>query len=163
MSAHLACEIHGLNCEQSIARIHLASPTVRAALIISCFSLTFVLLLVELAHGSPAICRAVAPLSGRCCSIYGPPPATASVHGAHPPAGRCRHLRSEFFLVLGVLELEEGEGTAVGHAVEGMTIGAHLAEQLVRLAPGCDEGHADDILVEPARLLLIARDVGIVM
>src|SRR5882762_4152568 len=49
---------------------------------------------------------------------------------------RCRHLRSEFFPVLGVLELEEGEGTAVGHAVEGMTIGAYLAEQLVRLAPG---------------------------
>ena len=76
---------------------------------------------------------------------------------------RRRHLGPEFLLVLGVLELEEGEGAAVGHGVEGVAIGAHLAEQLVRLAPSRDQGHADDVLVELARLLLIARDVGIVM
>src|ERR1700686_4668830 len=51
---------------------------------------------------------------------------------------RWRHLRPEFLLVLGVLELEEGESAAVGHAVEGVAVGAYLAEQLIRLTPGRD-------------------------
>src|SRR2546429_4774785 len=44
-----------------------------------------------------------------------------------------------------------------------MHVGAHLAEELIRLAPGREQRQPDDVLVELAGLLLIPRDVGIVM
>ena len=46
-----------------------------------------------------------------------------------------RHFRPEQFLILGLLELEEGQRTAIADPEETMTIGPHRAEELVRLAP----------------------------
>src|SRR5439155_27147321 len=74
-----------------------------------------------------------------------------------------RHLRPEFLLVLGICKLEERERPPVADPVEGMHVGAHLAEELIRLAPGREQRQPDDVLVELAGLLLIPRDVGVVM
>jgi hypothetical protein len=74
-----------------------------------------------------------------------------------------RHLGAELLLVLGVGELEEGEGAAVAEAVEGVAVRAYRAEELVGLLPGGDEGQADEVLVEGPGRLLVAGDIGVVV
>ena len=53
-----------------------------------------------------------------------------------------RHFRSEEFLILGLLELEKGQGAAVADPEETMTIGSYRAEELVRLAPSGNQRKA---------------------
>ena len=59
-----------------------------------------------------------------------------------------RHFRPEEFLILGLLELEEGQCTAVADPEETMTIGPHRAEELVRLAPSGNQRKAQKIFVK---------------
>ena len=60
-------------------------------------------------------------------------------------------------------ELKEGQRTPIADSIEGMHVGAHLAEQLVRLAPGGHQRKSDDLLVELPGLLLIPGHVSGVM
>src|SRR5437879_2629811 len=74
--------------------------------------------------------------------------------------GRRRHLRAKLRLVGRVGELKEGERPAVTDPVEGVHVGAHLAEQFVRFAPSGHQRQPNDVLVEAPRLLLVLGDVG---
>src|SRR5256885_3469623 len=76
---------------------------------------------------------------------------------------RRRHLRAELRLVGRVGELEEGERPAIADTVESVNVGAHLAEELIRLAPGRRQRQADDVLVEAPVPLLVPGHVGRVM
>jgi hypothetical protein len=69
------------------------------------------------------------------------------------------HRRAELLLIAVVHELKERERAAVLELEEAVAVGADLAEQLVRLAPGRDQRQADDVLVERARLLEILGHV----
>ena len=59
-----------------------------------------------------------------------------------------RHLRSEEFLILGLLKLEEGQRTTVADSEETMTIGSYRSEELVGLAPSGNQRKAQQILVK---------------
>src|SRR5262249_35115388 len=77
--------------------------------------------------------------------------------------GRGRHLRAEEVLVLLLGELEERQRPTVTDAEEAMTIDAQRAEQFVGLAPGGHQREAEQVLVEPACRLHVARHVSVVV
>src|SRR6266849_3128774 len=58
------------------------------------------------------------------------------------------HLRTEELLILGLLELEEGQRTAIADPEETVTIGPLRAEELVRLAPSGNQRKAQKIFVK---------------
>ncbi len=74
-----------------------------------------------------------------------------------------RHFRSEEFLILGLLELKEGQRAAVADPEETMTIGSYRSEELVRLTPSGNQRKDQQILVKQSGRLEISRDVSGVM
>src|SRR5882724_1007174 len=73
------------------------------------------------------------------------------------------HFRTELFLIRGIRELKEGQGTTVADLKEAVAIGADRPEQLVRFAPSGNQGETEQILIESSCGFEIAGDISIVM
>jgi hypothetical protein len=76
---------------------------------------------------------------------------------------RLRCAGEQLGVIVGVGELEERQRRAVGQAEERVAVLPFLAPDVLLLAPGGHEGHAQDVLVEVAGPLLVGHDVGVVV
>src|SRR6185312_3700820 len=82
-----------------------------------------------------------------------------------PPAAAGRQDRACRLVSVGIGELEEGEGAAIGQAEEGVAVIDLAREIRVKgpLAPGRDQRQAENVLEEMAVDLLVLDDEGMVV